>query len=278
MDAVRRGRAQDAIPPIALLYFLALSFLITWSVIGLYVLVPGRASTWFGEINGSHPLFFLATWAPALSAFVLVISYAGASGFKRFLSRLLLWRCSVGWAAFILVGLPFVFIAGSLIMGGPMLKFPSLEGAGPVVAVLFTMLFLGPVEEFGWRGVAQPLLQRKMAPIWAGMLIGAIWGLWHLPAFFLSGLVFAGWNFLPFFIGNVVLAILVTPIFNRASGSLLWPILFHWQLINPFWPDGQPWDTWILVAVTAVVVWWNRDTLFMRESGVTQVIPVSGYD
>jgi membrane protease YdiL (CAAX protease family) len=44
------------------------------------------------------------------------------------------------------------------------------------------MLFLGPIEEFGWRGVAQPLLQRHMAPIWAGLLIGATWGLWHMPA------------------------------------------------------------------------------------------------
>jgi len=50
---------------------------------------------------------------------------------------------------------------------------------------------LRPIEEFGWRGVAQPILQRHMAPIWAGVLIGIIWGFWHLPAFFLSGTVYA---------------------------------------------------------------------------------------
>ena len=42
-------------------------------------------------------------------------------------------------------------------------------------------------------------------------------------------------------------------------------MLFHWQLINPFWPDAQPWDTWILVVVAIVVVWWNRDTMFSRD-------------
>ena len=102
-----------------------------------------------------------------------------------------------------------------------------------MIALMVMMLFLGPVEELGWRGVAQPILQRHMAPIWAGMVIGAIWGLWHLPAFFLAGVVYADWHFLPFFIGNVTFAVLVTPIFNSARGSLLLPMLFHWQLINP---------------------------------------------
>lgn len=273
MNAVRSPRAPYTVPSQGLLYFLALTFAITWGVVGAYILTPEWASKSFGEISGSHPLFFLATWAPAISAFVLVFSYAGAAGLRDFLSRLLLWRGSPGWAAFILVGVPLVFVAGSLMKGGPVFAPLPPEGAGPVVAVLFMMLFLGPVEEFGWRGLAQPVLQRHMAPIWAGMLIGAMWGLWHLPAFFLSGTVFAGWNFLPFFVGNVVLAVLVTPIFNRAKGGLLWPMLFHWQLINPFWPGAQPWDTWILVAVAAVAVWWNRSTMFTREGAVTEVVP-----
>ncbi|MEO1948709.1 MAG: CPBP family intramembrane glutamate endopeptidase, partial [Thioclava sp.] len=67
--------------------------------------------------------------------------------------------------------------------------------------------------------------------------------------------------------------VLVTPIFNAARGSLLLPMLFHWQLINPFWPDAQPWDTWILVGGAAIVVWWKRDMMFTREGAVTEVIP-----
>ncbi len=50
-------------------------------------------------------------------------------------------------------------------------------------------------------------------------------------------------------------------------------MLFHWQLINPFWPDAQPWDTWILVAVAVVVVWWNRVPMFARAGAVTEVVP-----
>lgn len=264
---------SSAMPSRALVPFLLVTFLITWGVIGLYILAPERAAAWFGAISGSHPLFFLATWAPGIAGLAVVLAFSGLQGLGAFLARLLMWRCPPVWWLFILVGLPLVFVAGSLIKGGPVLAPLPPEGAGPVVALLFMMLFLGPVEELGWRGVAQPILQRHMAPLWAGALIGATWGLWHLPAFYLAGVVFAEWSFLPFFVGNVVLAILVTPIFNAAKGSLLLPVLFHWQLINPFWPDAQPWDTWILVAVAAAIVGWTRQEMLSREGAVTEVVP-----
>ncbi|MDO8907560.1 MAG: type II CAAX endopeptidase family protein [Pseudohongiella sp.] len=265
--------ADKILPTSALVGFLGITFVIAWGLIGLYILAPEMAATTFGEISGSHPFFFVATWAPAIAAFVVVTFYSGMTSLRAFLSRLLLWRCSVGWVTFILLFLPLGFIAGSLIKGGPLLAPLPPEGAGPILAVLFMMLFLGPIEEFGWRGVMQPLLQRHMAPVWAGLIIGATWGFWHLPAFFLAGVVFADWNFLPFFIGNVTLAVLVTPIFNSTRGSLLWPMLLHWQLINPFWPDAQPWDTWILVVVAVIVVWCTRKTMFNREGAVTAVVP-----
>lgn len=260
-------------PSRAIPAFLTITFLLTWGIIGFYVLAPVVATRWFGEISGSHPLFFLATWAPAIAALVLVLYHAGLVGVCRFLSRLGLWQAPTGWVGFVLIGLPIVFMAGSLVKGGPLLAPLPPGGVGPVIAVMVMMLFLGPVEEFGWRGVLQPMLQRHVAPIWAGALIGAIWGVWHLPAFYLAGTVFGGWNFLPFFVGNVALAVLVTPLLNRTGGSLLWPMLFHWQLINPFWPDAQPWDTWILTVVAMTVVWWNSGTMFTRAGAVTDVIP-----
>ncbi len=266
-------KRDDRVPTRALLVFGVLTFSITWSVIGMYVIFPDWATAEFGPISGGHPFFFLATWAPAIAAISLVLYFAGPSGLGLFVSRLVLWRCPHGWVGFILVVIPIVFVIGSLLKSGPLLAPLPPEGIVGPITVLFLMLFLGPVEEFGWRGFAQPILQRHVAPIWAGTIIGLVWGIWHLPAFSLSTTVFAGWDFFPFLVGNVTLAILVTPIFNSSRGSLLWPMLFHWQLINPFWPDAQPYDTWILVGVTILVVWWNRDTMFTRRKAVTRVIP-----
>lgn len=268
-----QSQPTPAIPFSALAVFVLLTFGITWGLVGPYILYPAWASDRFGNISGIHPFFFLATWAPAISAFALVIFYGGFRGFRGFVSRLLLWRIPLTWVAVIGVVLPLVFVLGSILKGGPMLAPLPPGGAGPGIAVMFMMLFLGPIEEFGWRGVAQPLLQRRVAPIWAGAIVGAIWGIWHLPAFYLAGLVFVEWSFLPFFIGNVTIAILVTPLFNASRGSLLWPMLFHWQLINPFWPDAQPYDTWILVVVTGVVIWWQRDKMFNRDAAMIEVVP-----
>jgi len=256
--------------------FVAISFAISWGTLGLYIFHPDQAAAWFGEISGSHPAFFLATWGPAIAAFLVVFFSAGLSGVKRYLSRLLLWRCSWSWALLLLIGVPLVFVAGALVKGGPLLAPLPEGGIGAVVGVLVFMLFLGPIEELGWRGVAQPLLQRHMAPIWAGFIIGATWGIWHLPAFYLSGTVQSTWAFWPFFFGSIALAVIVTPLFNASHGSILLAMLFHWQLINPLWPDAQPYDIYFFILVALAVVWLNRSTMFSRECAVTEVVPGSG--
>jgi membrane protease YdiL (CAAX protease family) len=135
------------------------------------------------------------------------------------------------------------------------------------------MAIKGPVEEFGWRGFALPVLQRKLAPVWAGLVLGVIWGFWHLPAFLLSGTPQSAWSFSPFFAGAVAVSVIVTALFNASRGSILLSAFFHFQLINPLWPDGQPYDSYVFVIVAALVVWANRRTMFAREGAVTAVIP-----
>jgi membrane protease YdiL (CAAX protease family) len=267
------SRRSRPIPSSALLSFLAITFAVTWGTIGVYILWPDVAAERLGEISGSHPAFFLATWGPAIAGLGVVWGHAGTGGLRAYLSRLLLWRCPPGWAAFLVLGIPLVFVAGSRIEGGPVVAPISFQGIGVAARAAILMLFLGPMEELGWRGVAQPLLQRHMAPVWAGLIIGAIWGVWHLPAFYLSGTVQSGWSFTPFFIGNVALAVIVTPLFNATRGSILLPMFFHWQLINPLWPDARPWDTWLFVLAAVVVVGLNRDAMFRRDAGWTRVVP-----
>lgn len=122
-------------------------------------------------------------------------------------------------------------------------------------------------------GVALPLLQRRLAPIWAALILGLIWGVWHLPAFYLSGTPQSDWGFIPFFIGAVCLSVIVTPLFNASRGSILLAVLYHFQLNNPLWHDAQPYDTYFFAAAAVIVVWLNRATLFTKAGAVTEVIP-----
>ena len=108
--------------------------------------------------------------------------------------------------------------------------------------------------------------------MWAGLVLGIIWGLWHLPAFLLSGTPQGNWSFIPFFLGSIALSVIVTPLFNVSRGSILLPAVFHFFINNPIWPDAQPYDTYLFVMVAALVVWFNRKEMFTRENAVTKVI------
>jgi hypothetical protein len=44
-------------------------------------------------------------------------------------------------------------------------------------------------EENGWRGLAQPTLQRKHSALGAAVIVGGIWAAWHLPLF---GITYGG--------------------------------------------------------------------------------------
>ena len=59
--------------------FVLISFGLAWGIVGLYVLLPERMEAVFGQITGNHPLFFLAVYAPAIAAFILVARH-GACG------------------------------------------------------------------------------------------------------------------------------------------------------------------------------------------------------
>jgi membrane protease YdiL (CAAX protease family) len=218
--------------------FLMISFGLAWGILGLYIILPERMEAVFGQLTGNHPLFFLAVYAPAIAAFILVArsgglvhklgqdfelpgilylkstfygkaprtrssvgrSYeqgrsGGLAGLQSFLGRVLLWRCSAVWYAFLVIGIPLIFICGSAIRGNLFSEPFPFTSMQALFVGLFISAVKGPMEEFGWRGLALPLLQRKFVPIWAGLILGVIWGLWHFPAFLLSGTQQSEWSF-----------------------------------------------------------------------------------
>ena len=253
--------------------FLLISFGLAWAIIGLYVVLPEFMGSVFGQLTGNHPLFYLAVYAPAIAAFTLVARTGGREGLQAFLGRALLWRCSAAWCAFLIVGVPLIFIGGSAFRGNLLTEpFPFASVQALFVALILAAI-KGPIEEFGWRGLALPLLQRKFAPLWAGLILGVIWGLWHLPAFLLSGTQQSEWSFAAFFVGCLAISVIATALFNQSQGSILLSAFFHFSLMNPVFPDAQPYDTYLLIVVAALIIWWNRKDMFTKEGSVTEVIP-----
>jgi uncharacterized protein len=263
-------------PAHALITFFALTFGLSWGMLALFMLFTAEAEAVFGTMGYTNPLFILAVYAPAISATLLVWRHHGLSGLGRFARRLTWWRMPWPWWAFIAIGIPAVSYAGAALKGTLGAPFPFSPWTA-VLPALATTLFIGPIEEFGWRGVALPLMQRRLAPFWAGLWLGVVWAIWHVPAFFLGGTPQSQWSLPGFFVGCVALSLILTPMFNAARGSLLVAGLFHFQVNGPMWPDAQPWDSVIFAVLAAAIVAIHRDHFFDKTAGATDVLaPPSG--
>lgn len=102
--------------------------------------------------------------------------------------------------------------------------------------VVGTTLIGGPLsEELGWRGFALSRLQHYTGPLAASLLLGGVGAVWHLPLFFMSGMVhselglatphFWGW------LGTwLAFSVIVTWVYNHSHGSILGAVLLHFML------------------------------------------------
>jgi uncharacterized protein len=260
-----------------LVTFFALAFGLGWGVIAVLILFTDQVEAIFGEIGYTNPLFIFAVYSPGIAGVFLVWRHYGVRGLRSYLRRLALWRMPAAWWALLVLGIPAVFYLSAVFNGNIRDPFPFSPWYEVIPALLVGMA-IGPVEELGWRGVALPLLQRRLAPFWASLVLGTIWGLWHAPAFLLSGTPQSGWSFGPYFVGVLAITIILTPMFNAAHGSILIAALYHFQMNGPAWPDAQPWDTAVFAAVALIIVILNRRAMFARDAGVTSVLMADDED
>jgi membrane protease YdiL (CAAX protease family) len=267
-----RIRQQPAMGTKTLLSFLALTFGLSWVPMSLFVIFADQFTALFGKMSATNPLFLLAVYAPGLSGICLVCYHYGLKGLGSFFRRLFFWRAPILWWLFLLLGIPVIIYSAAAING----TFNEPFRFAPwtmVFPALVQSLLLGPMgEEFGWRGLALPLLQRRFSPFWASLILGVVWAVWHAPAFLMSGTPQSGWAFGPFFLGLIAITVILTPLFNASRGSLLIAILYQLNMMNPIFPDAQPWDSFLLAIVAVVIVFLNRRQMFQRGSGITEVL------
>jgi membrane protease YdiL (CAAX protease family) len=107
-----------------------------------------------------------------------------------------------------------------------------------VIALPVTLFTFG--EEYGWRGYLLPRLL-PLGEIRASVLLGVIWGVWHLPLI-MAGLNYPGVNVLLaiiiFTFVTVALSFTYTWFYVASSGSVLVAAVFHAstnQFSDTFW-------------------------------------------
>ena len=117
-------------------------------------------------------------------------------------------------------------------------------------------------EEFGWRGYAVERMQSKWDALTTSIIIGLLWGLWHLPLrYFPGGIeVYSTTPLWVFMINTTTLSIMMTWLYNNNRGSIFTGVVFHVMLnLTPsIFPFGQTdWGVYfnmILYIVVAVLI------------------------
>jgi membrane protease YdiL (CAAX protease family) len=99
------------------------------------------------------------------------------------------------------------------------------------VAIAFSTPFQAG-EEIGWRGYALPRLSERFGLAGGSVLLGFIWGVWHLPQFFIREGDSYHQSFPLFVLGTTALSVVFAWLYARTNGSLFLTMLLHAALNN----------------------------------------------
>lgn len=224
----------------SVLCYFALTFAISWGgvfVLGYPIGMPAPSE----EAARLWPIVYLPYFiGPILSSLLVTGLVHGREGYRALRARLTMWRTGVRWYAVALLTAPLLII--------PILFVLSLTSSTYLPAIVTTadkaslvmsgimigLVFGGLMEELGWTGFATPGLRQRHSILATGLIVGALWGLWHfLPTFWACGNADGSLS-LDLLIPPVVFYAAVLPAYrvlmvwvHDRTGSLLVAILMH---------------------------------------------------
>lgn len=223
--------------------------------------------------NASSALFFLGGFGPSLAAVAIVAMTGGRSGLRAWLTQCLQWRGRRGWMTLALLS-PLAILtfaaAAHMLLGG---SVPPSSAAGHIALLIanfgFVFLVGGPLdEEFGWRGYALPAMQEHFSWRASSLALGTIWGVWHLPLFFVAGSSQNQGSIAAFFVLIAATSVFYTWLFNRSKGSVLPALVLHtasnsWPFVVPVLPSDANQRPYLFVVglVVTAAIW----LLFRRD-------------
>ena len=243
-----------------LLSYFALTFAISWGAILLAVGVgPGGFWATPEQFQMAVPYAVPAMiLGPGVAGILLTGLLYGRAGLREFRSRLLKWRVGARWYAVALLIPPSLIAA--VLLGLSLISpefLPRIFITGHKASVLMMGIAVGLTagifEELGWTGYAIPRMRLRYGVLGTGLIVGVIWGAWHLPVSYWASGVTSGevslaiW--LPaWLIGTLVgqlvaYRVLMVWVYDR-TGSLMVAMLMHASLAA---------STFILFPPSAVV-------------------------
>jgi membrane protease YdiL (CAAX protease family) len=221
---------------VALLFFLIFLCLLPF-------LIGGVTLSGLGKLSPSSPLFALCIagftfvgYTPTVSALLVAALFPGGGGARSVFRQVRTWRVSIGWYAIAIFGPAVLFLldeAFYLVLGGSpqrhWIVLPPVSGFFPGSLFFLLMGVLSGTigEEFGWRGFAQPRLQKRYGALKTSILVGLVWGtfhLWILPICHCMSLTDV---IVTQYLRLIAMAVIYAWIYNSTKGSLFLVMVAH---------------------------------------------------
>ena len=262
-----------------LLSYFALTFAISWGGFVLAVGPGGIPAT--KEQFTTIPLgaILAVLVGPSVSGILLTGLVHRRAGFRDLFIRMRRWRVGARWYAVALLTAPLVFTAVLMPLSliSPVFRLGIFASDAKVSFVLMNIvvaLVVGILEELGWTGFAVPtLLRLRYSVLSTGLIVGVLWGAWHLlgndiwASVATSGgfplALFVALTGLSLLVGGLLaFRVLMVWVYER-TGSLLLAILMHasWAastfILNPPAGPGAMSGASLLIydLVSAAALW-----------------------
>lgn len=207
---------------------IVLMFVLTWPI--------DLANSGVLPFQVPFAVYILLGWGFIIASLIMMGLTQGKRSVIALLKRFLIWR--VGWLWFLVAFLLYPIIFSSAVALNALFTQTLIDFSGVMAHKIFGAsadlpLFIVPFflfdaitngEEMGWRGYVLPRLQSKHSALVASLILGVIWGFWHLPKFLAPG---STASFGLFMIKIIAEAIIYTWLYNNTKGSLLLTTILH---------------------------------------------------
>ena len=212
----------------------------------IFAVVQQKTGLNFGKIS-------LPQLAPAVVVLILFLIYKDLPArINLHFDKVILTKSLIA-----LVVPAFLFAIAFFVGKQLNLNVKMTDNLTTLLPLMITGMLIGAFgEEIGWRSFLQPILEKKNSVLVASILVGIIWGLWHV-GHYKSGLLFMT-GFLLF---TISVSIIVAWLLRGTEYNLIISAMFHLSINVCFW-----------------VFFHNSmtDSKFMLVNGLVWLIPAIG--
>jgi membrane protease YdiL (CAAX protease family) len=252
--------------------FFLLAIAISWA--GIVLLVgPGGIPATTKELEDlGGVVYFPMLVGPSVAAVLFIRLASGRGAPRNLASRLVAWRSGARWYA--IAALTFPVIAAATLLPLSVVASslrPELLVTDDNKLAFLTIgvavgIMVGIFEEIGWTGFALPRLMERHGVLASGLLVGLVWGVWHLLLMLLNSGDSSGGLDLALFMPSLVFCLVVLPTCRvlmtwlySHTRSVVLAVVMHASLTGgvamiliPL--DGKAWPlvTWYLVLAAGV--------------------------